>query len=54
MKQLKLVGGPHDGGLAYSCPLPEFLVYQEKTMTGWIQHRYRRVGQTDTYLYAKP
>lgn len=53
-KKLKLVGGPKDGGITYSCPLPDFLAYQEKTSSGWIVHTYRHVGNTDTYLYEQP
>ncbi len=53
-KKLELVGGPKDGEIKYNCPLPEFIVYQEQTCSGWTQHRYRRVGTTDKYLYERP
>lgn len=53
-KHIQLVGGPHDGAITYNCPLPEFIVYQEKIAEKWVSHRYRRVGAGDSYLYVKP
>lgn len=53
-KHIQLVGGPHDGQIVYNCPLPEFIVYQEKIAEKWVRHSYRRVGTGESYMYVKP
>ena len=50
---LHLHGGPkHDQQIIYAEPLPNTIVYQRKTDTGWVADNYYRVGQSHIYNWT--
>ena len=52
-QRLTLHGGPkHDQIIEYGEPLPNTIVYQRKTDTGWICDNYYRIGQSHIYNWT--
>ena len=50
---LLLHGGPkHDQRITYSEPLPNTIVYQRKTDSGWLCDNYYRVGNSHVYNWT--